>query len=278
MSAALANYKPYPWLGPTSSGVPSVEIATSSTPMVTVQLNHPTCDHKEFRVPIPAGTVVENVIESSLALMAPDGSEWDFFQITPPGIQPLRYSASYPQCPATGSWAATVVMHETPGWTGSGTGQGGYRGSATAAGAGLIRPRDTQTRPGGTWDHAIAFAYHNTCDGSSHPRHVYPAVSGDGFTGGRGCVPMGARFQLDPYINCATWPSIKAEWMRQECRTLQKYGAIVLDTGGAFTTQYYKSLGSYAYPWDPKWDVYLPMDLMSRFRVIDWTKWTGRQQ
>jgi hypothetical protein len=180
-----------------------------------------------------------------------------------------------PQCPATNNWAATVVYHLDPGWTGTATGQSSPRGSGTAEGSGMIRPRDTQTPTGGTWDHALGFAYGRTCDGSSHPRYVYPATGGDGFTGGLGCIPMGGRVQLDPSIDCATWPSIKYEWMRQECRTLQKYGAIIIDTGDAFVTQYYKSTGSYTYPWAPNWDVYLPMDLMSHFRVIDWTKWTG---
>jgi hypothetical protein len=272
MGAALANYRPYPWMGPTSSGTPGAAIATSSTPTVTVQLNFPSCNYRQFQVPIPAGTVVENTIESTLTVMAADGSEWDLFKVTSPGVTPL---SSGVQCPATSNWAATVIYHLDPGWTGTGSGQSSPRGSGTAFGTGMIRPRDTQTAAGGTWDHAIAFAYHNTCDGTSHPRYVYPATGGDGFTGGTGCIPMGGRIQLDPSIDCATWPSIKYEWMRQECRTLQKYGAIITDTGDAFVTQYYKTTGSYSYPWAPGWDVYLPMDLMSHFRVIDWTKWTG---
>jgi hypothetical protein len=44
---------------------------------------------------------------------------------------------------------------------------------------------------------------------------------------------MGARIQLDPSIDCNGRPSLvgAAEWKRVECRTLQKYGAIVTDTG-----------------------------------------------
>jgi hypothetical protein len=215
MGAALANYRPYPWMGPTSSGTPGAAIATSSTPTVTVQLNFPSCNYRQFQVPIPAGTVVENTIESTLTVMAADGSEWDLFKVTSPGVTPL---SSGVQCPATSNWAATMIYHLDPGWTGTGSGQSSPRGSGTAFGTGMIRPRDTQTAAGGTWDHAIAFAYHNTCDGTSHPRYVYPATSGDGFTGGTGCIPMGGRIQLDPSIDCATWPSIKYEWMRQECR------------------------------------------------------------
>jgi hypothetical protein len=273
MSAALAAYRSVPWMGPTSSSVPTVGIATPLTPTVTVQLNYPSCDYKEFQIPIPAGTVIENQNESHLTVLAADGSEWDLFKTTQPGLTPL---SSGVQCAASGNWAATVISHQNPGWTGSGSGQGSPRGSGIALAAGMIRPRDTQTPTGGTWDHAIAFAYALTCSSStSHPSYVYPATSGDGTTSGSGCIPMGARLQLDPTIDCATWASIKYEWMRQECRTLQKYGAIIVDTGDAFITQYYKALGSYSYPWAPAWDVYLPTDLMNKFRVIDWTQWTG---
>src|SRR5207247_3401938 len=72
MSSALANYRSYPWMGPTSSGTPGVVTATSSTPNVTVQLNFPSCDYTEFQVPIPAGTTVESLTESSLTVMAAD--------------------------------------------------------------------------------------------------------------------------------------------------------------------------------------------------------------
>jgi hypothetical protein len=44
---------------------------------------------------------------------------------------------------------------------------------------------------------------------------------------------MGARIQLDPSIDCNGRPRLvgAAEWKRVECRTLQKYSAIVTDTG-----------------------------------------------
>jgi hypothetical protein len=75
------------------------------------------------------------------------------------------------------------------------------------------------------------------------------------------------------------------------CRTLQVYGAITAHSamsqgnGDGIWTEWYANLGSYKYPWaDPTtgaWpgyyspDLNLPPDLLSHFRVIDWTRWTG---
>ena len=88
---------------------------------------------------------------------------------------------------------------------------------------------------------------------------------------------MGARLQLDPSINCDTWPSIQTQgqWMKQMCRTLQTYGLIPVDTGDGMITQYYKQVAPYVYPW--RWGDYIPEDLMAKFRVIDWNRWTSQQ-
>jgi hypothetical protein len=262
--------------GPTGSSVPSIYYATSSTPTVTVQLNYPTCNSAQYKVPIPAGAVVEKKNESKLAVAVSDtGVEWDLYKVTPPGITPLTSGGS-PQCAANSNWAATVIARHDPGWSSSdGYGEWSARASHTYEGAGTIRPRDTQMPTGRTWDHALALAVPFTSSGNCHPSYVAPATGGDGTTGGCGAVPTGARLQLDPSIDCSSWTSITKEWMRQECRTLQTYGAIVVDTGGdAFVAQYPDSISPYTWPWAGS-NVNLPTDLMSRFRVIDWTRWTG---
>jgi hypothetical protein len=264
------------WLGPTTSSVPSIATPGTSTPYVTVQLNHPSCDYMEYQVRIPSGFVVENKYESHAVVLEPDGTEWNFYKMTAPGVQPLNSGG--PVCPATSNWAAVVVVKRpapTEGWMGKGYGFYSPRGSHINFGSGVIRPRDTQTPAGGTWDHAIAVAYHYTCNSAGpHPAYVAPANASDGFSSGTSCIPMGARLQIDPSINCATWPSIAGkEWEQQMCRTLQKYGLIIVDTGDGMPTQYYKQVAPYVYPWS--WGDYIPLDLMARFRVIDWTKWTG---
>jgi hypothetical protein len=266
------------YFGP-GSAQPTAAIATSSTPNVTVQLNFPSCNYKQFQIPIPAGTKLASYTEASMSVMAADGGEWDLFKVTPPGVTPL---SSGVQCPATNNWAATVITYNNPGWTGSGSGPNrSYRGTGTLGGTGMIRPRDTQTPAGGTWDHAIALGYHLTSDGSVHPSFVAPATGGDGTCFNKSypgvqCIPEGGRLQLDPSINCSAWASLQTmgEWARQECRTLQSYGAIIVDTGAGFVTDYYQQVAPYTYPWN--WNnVNLPLDLLSHLRVIDWTKWTG---
>jgi hypothetical protein len=264
--------------------VPAIWIATSSTPLVAVEINYPSvCRQSTVLVPIPAGAVAAagGDPEPTMAIMQADtGEEWDFWKVTPPGVAPVNSSG--PQnCPADSHWQATAVFHHSPGWTGSGIGTSS-RATGTLSGAGTIRPRDTKLPAGSTWDHALAVAYLGTSSA-----HVAPAISSDGQCGDTSaCVPEGARLQLDPSINCATWPSISAEWMRQECRTLQKYGAIVVDSGNGFITENLVSAQStnpaadgggsgYDYPWSSGGAQQLPADLASHMRVIDWTRWTG---
>ena len=292
-SASMVNALNTTWcpnqgcLGPADYyGTPSAWIAGSSTPLTTVWVNWPTsCHQSEIQVPIPAGAVPSSSgdPEPVMTILNKDnGDEWDFYKIVPPGATPV--SSTGPQnCPASDHWQTTGWYKYTPGWTGSGSVSGSTRASGTPLGSGLIRPRDAQQPPGATWDHAIAFAYNGNLAGA----RVYPATGADGQChDATTCPPMGARFQLDPSINCATWPSISYEWMRQECRTLQKYGAIIIDSGNGFVTENIVSGQSsnpnadaphngLRYPWNAGGGTHLPPDLVSRLRVIDWTRWTG---
>lgn len=256
-------------LGPTMVSVPAVYYASRATPLVTVQVNFPTCDAREVRAPIPAGAVPDGPPEGGMTVMvAKTGVEWDFFKLTRPGVKPL---SSGPECHATENWAATVVVKADPGWKGSGTFKAAPRASGTLNGSGLIRPRDTRRPAGATWDHAVALAYPGTLAGTQ----AWPAVHTDGRCGDPdACIPVGARLQLDPSIDCGSWPTLAAEWQRQLCRTLQRYGLIIVDTGSALLVQNPVSLRSYVYPWSPGWAA-LPADLATHLRVLDWTKWTG---
>ena len=257
--------------------MPSVWIADASTPRVDVALNHPTCGAAHYQVPIPAAAQLENQNESKFVVLESDtGVEWDFFKMTSPGVRPLSSGAD---CPATSSWAATVVQRHDLGWLGDGLGYS-VRGSRTFEGAGTIRPRDTAMPPGSTWDHALALAYPLTSADDVHPCMVWPAQGCDGTHTGPTAIPEGARIQLDPSLDCSTWPSLSSrEWQRQLCRTMQRFGMIVIDTGQALINEYSGSYdvhpAGYHWPWEADRSSLLPADLLPHLRVLDWTRWTG---
>jgi hypothetical protein len=275
--AAMRNrWCPTGCITPASTSVPSVWIATRSTPRVTVEINYPTCNARRVQVPIPANAVpgvtpwIDDDPEPMMVVMeSQTGVEWDFYKITRPGVPP---KSSGPECDATSNWAATVEYRYNPGWTaGLGAG-GGTRGSGTWLGSGIIRPRDTRMAAGSTWDHALAFAYPGTLG-----TYVWPATSVSGSCDdGNSCVPAGARIQMDPTIDCTTWPSLVGEWQRQLCRTLQRFGMIVVDTGGGLATEQIASVRPYVYPWESARRWGLPSDITAYLRVIDWNKWGGR--
>ena len=177
---------------------------------------------------------------------------------------------------------------------GSGTDtQGGDSG--LNEGFGVIRLLDTQTTPvGGHWQHVINWTSWHISDGTVNPRFVPPATyGGDGRYADAGAWPDGSRWQLDPAINVDTWPSMqgKQEWLKQMARTLQVYGmmsahgATGQGDGDGLRAEYSANFpAGQRYPWqaaDGSWpDPYspslnLPPDLLSHFRVIDWTRWTG---
>jgi hypothetical protein len=251
--------------GPTTNSVPSLYAATNSTPLVTVQVNYPTCNARQVRIPIPVGAKpgagsYATDAEPTMAIAQGDtGEEWDLFKVTPPLVTPR---SSGPVCAATANWAATAVAYNSPGWTGSGTGSA-TRGSGTLAGAGDIRPRDTKMPAGSTWDHAIAVAY-------PHTRNTYvaPARSTDGPYSDAASIPMGSRIQLDPSFNVET--SGLPEWQKQLCRTAQRYGFIVVDTGAAVLNEGLASVraAGYTWPWESTGWANLPASVLSHMRVL----------
>jgi hypothetical protein len=155
----------------------------------------------------------------------------------------------------------------------------------------MVKPSDVQgANYPQDFGHALPIRYWRTCaTGQAHPRFVPPATSGDGTYTGSSCMPMGARVQLDPSIDCAsTSYAVKhGPWAAALCRTFQRYGGIVVDTGASIDVQVFNTDWN-AYPWasqyntgcfsagcDQSASIAMPNDLMARFRVIDWTRWTG---
>lgn len=108
-----------------------------------------------------------------------------------------------------------------------GNGVGGGTDVAGLAG-GMIRTYEVEQ---GVIDHALMFAPANTCTQST--AMYYPASHADGSDTSSSCIPIGARFQLDPSINLDIIPNI-TPLEKMIGKALQKYGAYCDDTGGAF--------------------------------------------
>jgi hypothetical protein len=118
----------------------------------------------------------------------------------------------------------------TSGWGGvlsiDGIGNGGAAtGSDISRLAGVVRTYEMRQ---GVINHALVFSTNNAC----HGVYRFPAGTTDGSSLRSSCVPEGARIQLDPSINVDNIPNITAG-ERTVARALQKYGAYVIDNGGA---------------------------------------------
>jgi hypothetical protein len=262
-------------IGPAYDYTPAIWYASSTTPRVAVRIDFPHCGAHTVRVPVPKGAVPDPSSEGRMIVARyGKGTEFDFYKAQSPN-QPPKSSVYYSRpCPTVNEWTAAKVV--TTNWlTGSGKLRESARGSGTPEGAGTILPRDTQMPPGASWDHALGMSYRNTCSHSMRwCPFVAPATEEDGTCTDRSrCVPEGTRFQLDPSIDCRTWPSLHYEWQRQMCRTFQVFGGIIVDTNGAGPTiydQWRGSTGSYRWPWLRTRNPGLPNDLLSHFRVLAW--------
>jgi hypothetical protein len=297
--SALVNVAGHP-LGP-NLAASAVYFADAGMRTVTVHDNHPVCDSGNFRVPIPPGAKSpselnpRNLEPKMVVMQRGTGIEWSMFQITAPSEAPLAYAGG-PRCPRNGDWNATVVAKFDPA-----AGAGGWQGLANEFccpgsasriyyPAGLVRPRDVRSKAP-TWGHALSMSY----GGVLSSAFVYPATGHGGFCRDvNSCVPIGARFRLDPSFDCAATRLLVYRWERQACRTMQVYGMIVKDTpciwpcrGMGYDTvnahsvrlpigRYVDGGGSYQFPFDSAAGYRrMPVEILRRFHVIDWTKWTG---
>jgi O-antigen/teichoic acid export membrane protein len=272
LAAALAQS---PAIGVAYSYTPAIWYAQRNTPKVPVQIDVPRCDARTVWVPIPSGAVADPSSEGHMAVAQyGTGTEFDFYKAQSPG-KPPKSSVYYSRpCPTVDEWTAAKMV--TTNWQrGSGELLGSPRGAGVPEGAGDILPRDTQMPADGTWDHALAFSYRYTCSDSERwCPIVAPATQEDGSCTDQSiCLPEGARLQLDPTIDCRTWPGLRYAWEQQMCRTLQTYGAIAVDTndaGPTFANQSYVSLKGYVWPWLGEGDLNLPRSLLAHFRVLAW--------
>ncbi len=169
---------------------------------------------------------------------------------------------------ATTNWGGILPL--------DGDGRGSPENSAIGAGtsrlAGIVRTYEMQQ---GNIEHALVFS-------SSYcavDEIRFPAVKTDGKYSGAGAIPEGARIQLDPSVNVDSLSMSAGE--KTVAKALQKYGAYVIDCGGAgmafqfehpmdkpdpypsvgFTSDYYQMNGI---PWEKlrvlkEWNSYTPV-------------------
>jgi hypothetical protein len=265
-----------------------------------VRDNHPTCSNRVFQVPIPAGAKtphqlnVNNTEPKMVVMERETGIEWSLYKVTAPAEDPMLSSGGQ-LCPKNGDWNASIVSKFDPA-----TGGGGWKGLANelcCSGAesrvyypaGMVRPRDTRLAGVQPWPHALNVSYAAVLG-----TFKWPAKSSSGVCADTNkCVPMGARFQLDPSFDCTGSALLEFNWERQACRTLQVYGMIVTDKpciwpcrgmGFSVVNPYATQLGlgsnvdgggNYQFPFDGSNYRKLEPEILGRFHVIDWDVWTG---
>jgi hypothetical protein len=166
--------------------------------------------------------------DAHLAVVQPDGTEYDFWDVRDGGVRDGRLRFG---------WGGRLRI-DGPG----------IDGAATAAGygllAGAIRPEELAA---GRIDHALFLVQRCAGDGVGYDGHVQPAAPEDlgssfvrpAVKGGARCAgadreapPLGAHYQLDMSDSDIAALELPA-WKTAILRALARYGGYAGDTGGA---------------------------------------------
>lgn len=264
----IAGYNYSRWLGPREACARNwSKVADGLTQVIVGGATH--------MVPVPSPFLLPHLgssKETRAVIHADDGSTWVCYYVTTPAEN------------ADGHYHATILNQRSTGngWQGQGDGNGGVAGAASYIpyDAGALTPWDfLNTAAGGHFSHALGVTISSSANGATagHPLFTYPAVRGDGKTVGTLGIPLGAQLQLDPSINIDA--RTEPEWLKQILRTMQTYGVIATDTasgqgdGDGITTLMHEcGPAGYTYPFAGlgAYANGVPLDLMSRFRVLDW--------
>jgi hypothetical protein len=117
----------------------------------------------------------------------------------------------------------TTSWGEVSSIDGQGSDETGVTGSGISRLAGIIRTYEVRQ---GYIPHALVGATGNSCS-----EHRYPATKSDGWSDRPGCIPEGARVQLDPSVDCDDLPGARP-FEVMVCRAMQTYGWYNIDNGG----------------------------------------------
>jgi hypothetical protein len=114
---------------------------------------------------------------------------------------------------------------------GSGISPHGGNGAGIAHLAGVVEVVEMEA---GVINHALVFSTDYACRGE----YRYPARKTDGISTHPGCIPQGARIQLDPTVDVDALNATEAT--KIVARALQKYGAYAVDNGGSPIAFYFE--------------------------------------
>lgn len=171
----------------------------------TMSVSWGPCAFAGQQVPIPAGAVPSSGSDDNMVVVDwSNRKAYEFWQ--------------YRGDRATTSWG------EISSIDGNGNDRFGATGSGISRLAGIIRTYEARR---GYIPHALVGATGNSCQ-----TFRYPATRSDGWSTAAGCIPEGARVQLDPAVNCSTLPGAKA-FEKMVCRAMQEYGWYNIDNGNA---------------------------------------------
>ena len=269
-------------IGFTDGSVATLYGATASTPETTVVVDCPNpycnpqvCNKSTVQVPIPPGAQPNpfpaHPSETHMSVLQTGfNSVYNQTDMVFSFIDPYAPNTGAPGgCPGSdGRWHTEFVEHTV--WDGQGT-SGGILGSSTPDVAGDLLQRDPEYAPvGGNFGHALIYSGSSgfVCARSQSWCGTTPTASSNdgGCTNQAQCIPEAARIQLSPSVDCRTKTGSSGEQpgdesatgvttsevQAQTCRTLQIYGAYVIDnngTGNIFDQQASSSLsGGYHYP------------------------------
>jgi hypothetical protein len=124
---------------------------------------------------------------------------------------------------SSGTWSGACAGNFPLHGNGFNVKEGIGTGSGSQMGAGQILITELQS---GHIDHALYMTSTVSCT-----TYRAPAVKSDGKSTASTCFPMGTRVQLDPSVNCNTLSGVTFG-EKVICKTMQTYGAYVLDSGG----------------------------------------------
>ena len=192
---------------------------TGSTPRYNVTFTEPWGPNPfgSNKVPIPLGTMVPPGSDGQIAVLDPTtGMAY--------GIWQAKYNSATNTW--SGSWGGMAPLNGNgidQSGSATATGIDRYAGVVTAAEFATAEANDTGL------NHALVFS-----SDIAGPGFVSPAISSDGSNIAAVVTPIpeGYRIQLDPSINVDAIPGI-TPGEKVIAKTLQTYGAYVVDQGGA---------------------------------------------